>query len=98
MSAGRKSRDSGEVRSVVRALSVLRQLNIENGATIRDLHRSTGISRAALYRILRTLQAEGYIASDSDVEAYRLTPMVRQLSEGFNEELMDFRNCRPASR
>ena len=76
----------GEVRSVVRALTVLRQLNIENGATIRDLHRSTRISRAALYRILRTLEAEGYVASDTDVEYYRLTPMVRQLSEGFEED------------
>lgn len=77
---------NGEVRSVVRALTVLRQLNIENGATIRELHRSTGISRAALYRILRTLQTEGYVSRDSDVESYSLTPMVRQLSEGFNED------------
>jgi IclR family mhp operon transcriptional activator len=80
------ARSSGEVRSVVRALAVLRQLNVDNGATIRELHRSTGISRAALYRILRTLQTEGYIASESDIEAYRLTPMVRQLSEGFKED------------
>lgn len=77
---------SGEMRSVVRALTVLRQLNLENGATIGELHRSTGISRAALYRILRTLEAEGYLTSDSDVETYRLTPMVRQLSEGFKED------------
>jgi len=70
----------------VRALTVLRQLNVENGATIRELHRSTGISRAALYRILRTLQNEGYIASDSEIESYRLTPMVRHLSEGFQED------------
>jgi IclR family mhp operon transcriptional activator len=82
----RDDQKGGEVRSVVRALTVLRQLNIENGATIRELHRSTRISRTALYRILRTLQTEGYVASDSDIESYCLTPMVRQLSEGFKED------------
>ncbi|MDH7798343.1 MULTISPECIES: IclR family transcriptional regulator C-terminal domain-containing protein [unclassified Beijerinckia] len=75
-----------EMRSVLRALTVLRQLNISNGATIRDLHRTTQISRTALYRILRTLCSAGYLVADSDVETYRLTPLVRQLSEGFNED------------
>lgn len=75
-----------DMRSVLRALTVLRQLNVSNGATIRDLHRTTQISRTALYRILRTLCSAGYLVADSDIESYRLTPLVRQLSEGFNED------------
>ena len=86
MGPARSSKAQGEMRSVVRALTVLRQLNVENGATIRDLHRSTRISRTALYRILRTLCASGYVTTESEIESYKLTPLVRQLSEGFNED------------
>lgn len=76
-----------DMRSVLRALAVLRQLNVGNGATVKDLHRATGISRTALYRILRTLCSAGYLVADSDVESYRLTPLVLQLSAGFDEDL-----------
>jgi IclR family mhp operon transcriptional activator len=76
--------DGEEMRGVVRALEVLRALNQKNGATIVQLNAATGISRPALYRIVRTLCSAGYLRSDS--EGYRLTPLVQQLSDGFDDE------------
>jgi IclR family transcriptional regulator, mhp operon transcriptional activator len=75
-----------DMRSVQRALSVLREMNLRNGASIVDLHQSTGISRPALYRIVRTLQRSGYLAIDDETQRYRLTPLVKHLSAGFNED------------
>lgn len=75
-----------DMRGVLRALSVLRELNINNGASILELHQATGISRAALYRIVRTLHSAGYLTLDDHTQSYRLTPLVKNLSEGFNED------------
>jgi IclR family transcriptional regulator, mhp operon transcriptional activator len=75
-----------DMRSVTRALSVLRELNINNGASILELHHATGISRPALYRIVRTLLHAGYLTADEHEQTYRLTPLVKHLSEGFDED------------
>lgn len=75
-----------EMRGVLRALAVLRALNIDNGASILRLHHATGISRAALYRIVATLHNAGYLALDEQTQSYRLTPLVKQLSEGYDED------------
>jgi IclR family mhp operon transcriptional activator len=52
------------MRSALRTLTVLRALNVHNGATVGDLSLATGISRPALYRILETLREAGYISVD----------------------------------
>ena len=75
-----------EMRGVLRALAVLRALNVDNGASILRLHQATGISRAALYRIVSTLHHAGYLALDAQTQSYRLTPLVKQLSEGYDED------------
>lgn len=74
------------MRGILRALAVLRELNINNGASILELHQSTGISRGALYRIIGTLQSAGYLASDPQTGTLRLTSMVKHLSEGYDED------------
>jgi IclR family transcriptional regulator, mhp operon transcriptional activator len=74
------------MRGVSRALTVLRELNINNGASILELHRATGISRPSLYRIVRTLEKTGYLTSDERTQSYRLTPLVKGLSEGFSQD------------
>jgi IclR family mhp operon transcriptional activator len=75
-----------DMRGVLRALAVLRELNINNGASILKLHQATGISRTALYRIVRTLHHAGYLAIDEQTQSLRLTPMVKNLSDGYDEE------------
>src|SRR4051812_37415297 len=77
---------TADMRGVLRALTVLRALNLDNGASILRLHQTTGISRAALYRIVGTLRSAGYLALDDETQSYRLTPLVKQLSEGYDED------------
>lgn len=77
-------RDNG--RGTLRALAVLRALNVENDTTVLRLSAMTGISRQALYRILETLASEGYVARHAESGRYRLTSLVRALSEGFKDE------------
>lgn len=74
------------MRGVLRALTVLRALNIDNGASILKLHQATGISRTALYRIVGTLLRAGYLALDEQTQNYLLTPLVKHLSEGYDED------------
>lgn len=77
---------SNGMRGASRTLVVLRALNNNNGASIVELNRATGISRPALYRIVRALCGDGYVRFDSDKDGYLLTPQVRQLSDGFSDD------------
>jgi len=70
---------------IFRTFAVIRALNAHNGAKVGDLHKITGISRPALYRFIEALEQEGYVARDQR-GGYRLTYLVRALSDGFREE------------
>ena len=82
--------------AVLRTLTVLRALNVRNGASVVELSRVTNISRAALYRLLETLREAGYVALDLSQKHYCLTMMVRGLAEGFTEEDWVSQVSRPA--
>lgn len=74
------------MRGAERTLRVLAALNGQNGATVSQLAAATGISRPALYRVLETLCAEGYVIRRLEQDRYDLTPLVRSLSDGFKDE------------
>lgn len=74
------------MRSVTRTLAVLRVLSKSNGLTVLQLSRELGISRTAIYRILEAMIAEGYVVQHAASDTYRLTIMIRQLSDGFRNE------------
>jgi IclR family mhp operon transcriptional activator len=84
------------MRSALRTLTVLRSLNVSNGATVGELSTVTGISRPALYRILETLREAGYISVDIARRHYCLTMLVRSLAEGFSDEDWVTQIARPA--
>src|SRR6202051_807330 len=84
------------MRSALRTLTVLRALNVHNGATVGHLSLATGISRPALYRILETLREAGYISVDIARRHYCLTMRVRSLAEGFSDEDWVTQVARPA--
>jgi IclR family mhp operon transcriptional activator len=84
--SGREDNDFAPTRGALRTLNVLRALNVRNGATVVQLSRDTGISRAALYRLLETLREAGYVALDLSGRHYCLTVLVRSLAEGFADE------------
>lgn len=66
-------------------MTVLRALNAVGGAKVADLNEITGISRPALYRFLEVFEEGGYVIRDQR-GGYRLTHLVRTLSDGFKEE------------
>jgi IclR family mhp operon transcriptional activator len=75
-----------EGRGTIRALNLIRALNIENGASVSRLSVLTGTSRQALYRILNVLVQEGYVSRRPDDGRFVLTGLVRSLSDGFKDE------------
>lgn len=77
--------DDFEHRGTLRALSVLQALNRDGGATVMQLHRATGLPRPSIYRIVNTLCLGGYVRRSSD-RKYRLTFLVRMLSDGLRDD------------
>ncbi|VTU16396.1 helix-turn-helix domain-containing protein [Variovorax sp. RA8] len=73
-------------RGVARALTVLRTINAHPGAGVSRIAQAAGISRPAVYRVVRTLEEAGYLRYDPASESLRLTPLVKQLSAGYDEE------------
>ncbi len=78
--------EAGLMRGPLRTITVLRALNVRNGATVAELSTATGISRPALYRILETLRTAGYVSVNLRQQRYCLTMLVRTLAEGFSDE------------
>jgi IclR family mhp operon transcriptional activator len=72
--------------SDLRLLDVLRSLNEIAPCTVVDLHRATGISRQAIYRIMESLLRDGYVERIPDQSRIRLTSKVRTLSAGYRDD------------
>lgn len=74
------------IRALLRGLDVLRVLNGHNGATVSEVASHIDLPRTTTYRILETLCIAGYAYRAASDERYRLTIMVRGLSDGFDDE------------
>jgi IclR family mhp operon transcriptional activator len=70
----------------MRGLDALQILNLRNGATVSEVVQETRLPRTTVYRILETLCDAGFVQRDSSDDRYRLTIMVRGLSDGFDDE------------
>lgn len=71
------------VRAVERALRLIRMMNERESWTLHELSLRSGLAKATLHRLLRTLESEGYVrAPAGSVGIYRLTGLTRQLSGG----------------
>ena len=78
--------DAKIVRGLLRGLSVLRALNENNYATAMQIARATDLPRPTVYRLLHTLMQAGYVTHAEARDTFRLTNMVRSLSDGFDDE------------
>jgi IclR family mhp operon transcriptional activator len=67
-------------------LRVLRALNELGTSTVLDVHRATGISRAAIHRIVDNLCRYGYLRRVPKDSRFRVTAEVRKLSSGFRDD------------
>jgi len=75
------------VRSIGRALDVLRALNRRQHWALAELREFTHLPSPTIYRILLTLQHEGYVRPEGGGR-YRLTPRARELGTGYTEKLL----------
>lgn len=83
------------IRALIRGLDVLTVLNLRNGATVSEVAGEIRLPRTTTYRILETLCAAGYVFRDASDDRYRLTIMVRGLSDGFDDEAWVTQIARP---
>ncbi|MEO3471163.1 helix-turn-helix domain-containing protein [Roseomonas sp. CAU 1739] len=72
------------VQSVLRALSILRELNRQQHTTVDQLHRVTLLPKPTIMRLLGTLAAAGLVAKGERGLGYRVTSDVQALSAGFH--------------
>src|ERR1700733_2970213 len=83
------------LRALMRGLDALTVLNLRDGATVSEVAHEIRLPRTTVYRILETLCDSGFVYRDSADERYRLTILVRGLSEGFDDEAWVNQIARP---
>jgi IclR family mhp operon transcriptional activator len=83
------------IRALLRGLEVLHVLNQHNGATVSEVASAIDLPRTTTYRILETLCHAGYGYRAASDERYRLTILVRGLSDGFDDEAWVTQIARP---
>jgi IclR family mhp operon transcriptional activator len=83
------------IRALLRGLEVLHVLNQHNGATVSEVATAIDLPRTTTYRILETLCHAGYAYRAVSDERYRLTILVRGLSDGFDDEAWVTQIARP---
>ncbi|MBM4191814.1 MAG: helix-turn-helix domain-containing protein [Gammaproteobacteria bacterium] len=83
------------IRALIRGLDTLTVLNLRNGATVSEVAQEIRLPRTTTYRILETLSHAGFVYRDANDDHYRLTIMVRGLSDGFDDEAWVTQIARP---
>lgn len=90
----KKTGDS--VRAVERALDILRAFTANDyELTAADLGRRVKLSRPTLYRLLYTLQNQGFITAEGDPQRFRLGPEVARLAHIWQASLDIARTAQP---
>jgi IclR family mhp operon transcriptional activator len=74
------------IRALMRGLDALTVLNSRDGATVSEVAQEIRLPRTTVYRILETLCNAGFVFRDAADDRYRLTILVRNLSDGFDDE------------
>lgn len=83
------------IQSLERGLAVLAAIG-EVGMSPRAIATATGIDRATIYRILYTLERNGYLTRSATDHRYRLDAKVRALSDGFTDSIWVTQTVLPA--
>ena len=84
-----------DIRALQRGFDVLEALNRHNGSTLTEVTRFVSLPKATTYRILENLCRAGYVVRDRADGRYRLTIMVRRLSQGFDDKALLTEIARP---
>ncbi len=73
------------IRSIERALNILRLMNQHRSCKLHELRLEAGLPAPTVYRILRTLRRAGYVRAEGG-GYYRVTEKVRELGSGYTEQ------------
>lgn len=84
------------VRSLSRGLALIGELNVSGPSNVVHLSRRTGLNRTTCYRLLDTLQKDGFVTFDATNALFGLTPRVRSLSEGVSSRDLSSQAALPA--
>lgn len=68
------------VRSVERALDILRSFTAQPTQLASDIQKGTGLNRPTLYRLLHTLESKGYLRSSGDPRCFEVSEVALQLA------------------
>ncbi|MFQ0815280.1 transcriptional regulator [Brucella anthropi] len=71
----------GCVRALVRGLAVLRQINLLGEARPGEIAAALGLPRPTVYRLLQTLEEEGYVVFSSTNNRVRVTRLAASLGD-----------------
>lgn len=74
---------SEKVRALTRGLEVLRHVNRMGACRTAEISDALGIPRPTVYRLLETLEQEGYVAFSSTSNRVRVTRLAASLGDGF---------------
>ncbi|WP_407495663.1 helix-turn-helix domain-containing protein [Pseudooceanicola sp. MF1-13] len=76
------SRSDNGIRALERGLALLEELNLHDSARPTTLSRALGLPRSSVYRILETLEEQGYVERSVSNSQFRVTDRVRLLARG----------------
>lgn len=71
------------VRALRRGLAVLRYINAMGGTGVSAIARALDIPRPTVYRLLQTLEEEGYVVFSSSSAQVRVTRRAASLGDGY---------------
>lgn len=71
------------VAALLRGLDVLRAVNRLPEATVKDIHRETGLNQPTIVRMLETLIHAGFVTRHPQAPAYLPTGRTLELSSGY---------------
>jgi len=75
--------DKVPIRTVSRAITVLRAINRHGSLNMMAISRASGLSYPTAFRLVRTLIHEGLIEREPSRKHYRPTALVQELSVGY---------------
>jgi IclR family mhp operon transcriptional activator len=78
-----KAHKADSVRALARGLDILRHVNRAGACRAREIAIATGIPRPTVYRLLETLEEQGYVAFSPTSNLVRVTRIAASLGDGF---------------
>jgi IclR family mhp operon transcriptional activator len=84
-----ETHQTGSVRALTHGLEILRHVNRVGACRAGEIAKATGIPRPTVYRLLETLEQQGYVVFSPTSNRVRVTRLAASLGDGFaaNSEL-----------